>query len=117
MKLNTTYPLEAVLDAITKASDNHFKVADELRKSKNYMMPITQFTSQGMLTTSAFARVTFTHKEGDNKFCGYMETNLADGPRTPVSVTRHDRCVAANDDWTEFRVIENNKVVFTMKTK
>ena len=119
MKLNKTYPLVEVIDAVTKASDNHFKVADQMRADKKYSCPITQFEMKGMLTQSAFARVTFTHKVGANEFAGYMETSFgSDGPRTPVSVIKHDRMMAANDDWTEFRVLNsNNKVEFTLKVR
>ena len=123
MKLNQTYRLEEVFAALDQASDNIYRVIEDMKASQEYSRAITQFSTSGMLTQSHYARVTFTHQEtdrnGNDVVVGYMETSLfPDGPRTEVKVTMHYDMIAANDDWTEFKILDgNNKVKYILTAK
>ena len=115
MKLNQTYNLDDVFTAISKASDNHVKVINEMITNKETTRAITQFDTKGMLTTSQFARVTFTRKTND-VIEGYMGTSFgADGPKTPVSVIKRNRTIKANANWHEFQILNaDNEVEYVI---
>ena len=108
MKLNTTYPLTQLLDAVSKASDNLYKAIEEMKQTNTHSRSFTTFDPEGMLTTSSFARVTLTHQTSPDRWEGYMETTaLRDGPRIPCAVVRHHRIVLTNEDYTQVTLCED----------
>lgn len=105
MKLNKTYSLRTMLDALTSASDNTKKLAEQLKAEGRHSQSFTVYESEGMLSTSPFARVTLTHKVSDTRWEGYMETIMKEnGPKTPVAVNRSKYTLIANEDFTQFTV-------------
>lgn len=107
MKLNQTYPLTHLLDALNAASDRLIDVVASMKKDGDLSRDFTRFEPEGMLTTSPYARVTLTTKVSDYRWEGYMETSAwADGPRTPVAVVRNDM-VAVSDDknYSNIRIV------------
>lgn len=105
MKLNKTYSLRTMLDALTAASDNTKELAEQLKSEGRYSQVFTVYEPEGMLSTSPFARVTLTHKVSDTRWEGYMETVMKeDGPKTLVAVNRSKYTLIANEDFTQFTV-------------
>lgn len=106
MKLNTTYPLAEMLDALTAASDNTRKIAEQLKAEGRHMQVFTVFEAENMLSVSPHARVTLTRRESENRWTGYMETGVyANGPKTPVAVNRREYALVANDNFTNFEIV------------
>lgn len=60
MQLNQTYPLTEMLDALTAASDNTRKIAEQLKTEGRHMQVFTVFEAENMLSASPHARVTLT---------------------------------------------------------
>lgn len=105
MKLNKTYSLRTMLDALTAASDNTKKLAEQLKSEGRHSQVFTIYEPEGMLSTSPFARVTLTCKVSDTRWEGYMETIMKeDGPKTPVAVNRSEYTLVANEDFTQFTI-------------
>lgn len=104
MKLNTTYPLKDMLKALTVASDRPLDLFKDLRKKSDLHTAFGYiYETEGMLTSSPFARVTLTRKVSDSRWEGYLETSLyADGPKTPCTVNRTELEVIANDNFTGY---------------
>ena len=106
MRLNQTYPLTEMLDALTSASDNAREIAEQLKAADRHMQVFTVFEAENMLSVSPHARVTLTRRESENRWTGYMETGAyADGPKTPVAVNRREYTLVANDDFTKFEIV------------
>ena len=106
MRLNQTYPLAEMLDALTAASDNTRKIAEQLKAEGRHMQVFTVFEAENMLSMSPHARVTLTRRESENRWTGYMETGAyADCPKTPVAVNRCEYTLVANDDFTKFEIV------------
>ena len=102
MKLNQTYPLMDLLDALTAASDNTRELAKRLKAEGRH---ITVYEAENMLSVSPHARVTLTRKESDDRWAGYMETSAyRDGERVPVAVNRKEYVLTANDDFSRFEI-------------
>lgn len=94
MKLNQTYPLMDLLDALTAASDNTRELAKQLKAEGRHMMVFTVYEAENMLSVSPHARVTLTRKESEDRWAGYMETSAyRDGERVPVAVNRKEYAV------------------------
>ena len=105
MKLNKTYSLRTMLDALTSTSDNTKKLAEQLKAEGRHSQIFTVYEPEGMLSTSPFARVTLTHRVSDTRWEGYMETVAKEnGPKTPVAVNRSKYTLIANEDFTQFTV-------------
>lgn len=105
MKLNKTYSLRTVLDALTAASDNTKKLAEQLKSEGRHSQVFTVYEPEGMLSASPFARVTLTRKVSDTRWEGYMETIMKeDGPKTRVAVNRSEYTLVANEDFTQFTI-------------
>ena len=66
MKLNQTYPLMDLLDALTAASDNTRELAKQLKAEGRHMTAFTVYEAENMLSVSPHARVTLTRKESDD---------------------------------------------------
>ncbi len=106
MKLNKTYPLEEMLNALTRASDNTAELAKQLQAEGRYMRVYTVYEAENMLSVSPHARVTLTRQETENRWVGYMETSAyRDGVKTPVAVNRKEYVLTANDNWTKFEIL------------
>lgn len=105
MKLNQTYPLKDLLNALTAASDNTRELAEQLKAEGRHLAAFTVYEAENMLSTSQFARVTLTHRDGNNRWTGYMETTAhRDGARVSVAVNRREYVMAANDDFSQFEI-------------
>lgn len=105
MKLNKTYSLRTMLDALTAASDDTKKLVEQLKVEGRHSQVFTVYEPEGMLSTSPFARVTLTHKVGDTRWEGYMETVMKEyGPKTPVAVNRREYTLIVNKDFTQFTI-------------
>jgi len=105
MKLNKTYNLRTMLDALIAASDDIKKLAEQLKSQGRHSQVFMVYEPEGMLSTSPFARVTLTHKVSDARWEGYMETLMQEnGPRTLVAVNRSEYTLIANDDFTQFTI-------------
>lgn len=105
MKLNKTYSLRTLLDALTSASDDIKKLAEQLKAEGRHSQVFTVYEPEGMLSTSPFARVTLTHKVSDTRWEGYMETIMKEnGSKTPVAVNRSKYNLVANEDFTQFTI-------------
>lgn len=101
MKLNTTYPLTQLLDALTKASGNLYKAVEGMKQTKAHSGSFITYDSEGMLSTSPYARVTLTRQTSPDRWEGYMEETVhQDGPKTPCAVVRHYNTVVANEDYS-----------------
>ena len=111
MKLNTTYPLNQLLDAVSKASENIFTLVEEMKKEHTTSRAFISFSTEGMLTTSPYARVTLTRQTSPDRWEGYMEETVhQDGPKTPCAVVRHYNTVVANEDYSNITLcIDFNK--------
>lgn len=106
MKLNRTYPLTEMLDALTAASDNPREIAKQLYAEGRHMQNYTVYEAESMLSVSPHARVTLTRRESENRWTGYMETSAyADGPKIPVAVSRREYTLVASDDWSKFEIV------------
>lgn len=106
MRLNQTYPLVEMLDALTTASDNTREIAEQLKAEGRHTQVFTVFEAENMLSTSLHARVTLTCRESENRWTGYMETGVyVDGPKIPIAVNRREYTLVANDDFTKFEII------------
>ncbi len=68
MKLNRTYPLVDMLNALTAASDNTQELAEQMKAEGRHMRTFVVFEAENMLSTSEHARVTLTRKEGENRW-------------------------------------------------
>jgi len=55
MRLNTTYLLSEVLDALTKASDNIYDKVEEMKRAGIDRINFTTYDGEGLLSTSPFA--------------------------------------------------------------
>lgn len=105
MKLNQTYQLRDMLDALTAASDNTRELAKRLKSEGRHMTVFTVYEAENMLSVSPCARVTLTHKESDGRWAGYMETSAyRDGERIPVAVNRKEYALVANEDFSRFEI-------------
>ena len=105
MKLNKTYSLRTMLDALIAASDDTKKLVEQLKSEGRHSQVFTVYEPEGMLSTSPFSRVTLTHKVSDTRWEGYMETIMKeDGPKTPVAVNRSEYTLVANEDFTQFTI-------------
>lgn len=106
MRLNQTYPLVEMLDALATASDSTREIAEQLKAEGRHAQVFTVFETENMLSTSLHARVTLTRQESENRWTGYMETGVyVDEPKTPVAVNRREYTLVANDDFTKFEII------------
>lgn len=106
MKLNRTYSLVDMLNALTAASDNTQELAEQMKAEGRHMRTFIVFEAENMLSTSEHARVTLTRKEGEDRWVGYMETTAyRDGERTSVAVNRREYVLVANDDFSKFTVM------------
>lgn len=106
MRLNLTYPLAEMLNALATASDNTREIAEQLKAEGRHMQVFTVFEAENMLSMSPHARVTLTRQESKNRWTGYMETSAyADGPKTPVAVNRSEYTLMVNDDFSKFEII------------
>lgn len=107
MRLNQTYLLTEMLDALTAASSSTRKIAEQLKAEGRHMQVFTVFEAENMLSTSPYARVTLTRRENENRWTGYMETSAyANGEKTPVAVNRRAYTLTANEDFTKFEIME-----------
>lgn len=105
MKLNQTYPLMDLLDALTAASDNTRELAKQLKAEGRHMTVFTVYEAENMLSVSPHARVTLTRKESEDRWAGYMETSAyRDGERVPVAVNRKEYVLTANDDFSRVEI-------------
>lgn len=105
MKLNQTYPLMDLLDALNAASDNTRELAKQLKAEGRHMTAFTAYEAENMLSVSPHARVTLTRKESEDRWAGYMETSAyRDGERVPVAVNRKEYVLTANDDFSRFEI-------------
>ena len=105
MKLNQTYPLMDLLDALNAASDNTRELAKQLKAEGRHMTAFTVYEAENMLSVSLHARVTLTRKESEDRWAGYMETSAyRDGERVPVAVNRKEYVLTANDDFSRFEI-------------
>ena len=105
MKLNQTYPLMDLLDALTAASDNTRELAKQLKAEGRHMTVFTVYEAENMLSVSPHARVTLTRKESDDRWAGYMETSAyRDGERVPVAVNRKEYVLTATGSFRRFEV-------------
>lgn len=106
MKLNTSYPLVELLNALAAASDTPREIAAQLKTEGLHKCVFTVFEAENMLSVSPHARVTLTCRESENRWTGYMETSAyADGEKTPVAVNRREYTLVASEDFTAFQVI------------
>lgn len=105
MKLNKTYSLRTMLDALTSASDDIKELAKQLKAEGRHSKVFTVYEPEGMLSASPFARVTITHKVNDARWEGYMETIMKEnGPKTPIAVNCSKYTLVANEDFTQFTI-------------
>ena len=105
MKLNQTYPLVDLLDALTAASDNTRELAKQLKAEGRHMTVFTVYEAENMLSVSPHARVTLTRKESEDRWAGYMGMSAyRDGERVPVAVNRKEYVLTANDDFSRFEI-------------
>ena len=74
MKLNQTYPLMDLLDALTAASDNTRELAKQLKAEGRHMTVFTVYEAENMLSVSPHARVTLTRKESEDRWSGFGST-------------------------------------------
>lgn len=94
-----------MLDALTAASDDTKKLAEQLKAEGRHTQVFTVYEPEGMLSTSPFARVTLIRKVSDTRWEGYMESTMQEnGPRTPVAVNRSEYTLVANEDFTQFTI-------------
>lgn len=108
MKLNTTYPLSQLLNAVSKASENIFTLVEEMKETKTTSRSYITFSTEGMLTTSPYARVTLNRQTSPDRWEGFMETTInKDGPRTPCAVVRNHNVLVTNEDYTQVTICEN----------
>ena len=108
MKLNTTYPLNQLLDAVSKASENIFTLVEDMKKENTTSRAFVSFSTEGMLTTSPYARVTLTRQTSPDRWEGFMETTIhKNGPRTPCAVVRHHNVLVTNKDYTQVTLCED----------
>ena len=75
MKLNQTYPLMDLLDALNAASDNTRELAKQLKAEGRHMTAFTVY-----------------------------EAAYRDGERVPVAVNRKEYVLTANDDFSRFEI-------------
>lgn len=68
MKLNQTYPLMDLLDALTAASNNTRELAKQLKAEGRHMTVFTVYEAENMLSVSPHARVTLTRKESEDRW-------------------------------------------------
>lgn len=108
MKLNTTYPLNQFLDGVSKASENIFTLVEEMKKEHTTSRAFVSFSTEGMLTTSPYARVTLTRQTSPDRWEGFMETT-AQGVRGPSLwvVVRHHNVLVTNKDYTQVTLCED----------
>ena len=105
MKFNTTYPLDDVLGALVKASDNLYEAVEEMKREGKYSIDFTRYAIEGALTNSPFARVTFTGRNTAGDIVGYMEhTPWKDSVKTNVKVRKLHEVLIANDDYSNITV-------------
>ena len=105
MRLNETYRLVDMLNALIAASDNTKELAKQMRVESQYVKRFTVYNPEGMLSTSPYARVTLTRKVSDTRWEGYMETSMyKDGPKNPVAVNCEKYTLVANSDFTQFTI-------------
>lgn len=106
MKMNKTYPLKEMLEALSNASDNVQSCAERLKQSGLHECDFVHYETEGILTTSLYARVTLTNMEGETRWTGYMETGANnDMWKIPVAVVKVTDTLKANDDYTKFEII------------
>ena len=108
MKLNTTYPLKQLIEAVYNASENTYTVLESMKRENITSCAFISFSTEGMLSSSPYARVTLTHQTSPDRWEGYMETTAnIDGPRTPCAVVRNHNMLVANQDYTQVTICEN----------
>ena len=107
MKLNTTYPLDDVLNALNKVSDKLNDAVEEMKREGKYSTDITRYVIEGTLTSSPYARVTFTGKDTHGDIVGYMETTpWRDSVKVNVKVRKLHEVLIANDDYSNITIKE-----------
>lgn len=108
MKLNTTYPLKQLLEAVSNASESIFTLVEEMKKNHTTSRAYITFSTEGMLTTSPYARVTLTRQVSPDRWEGFIETAInKDGPRMPCAVVRNHNVLVTNEDYTQVTICEN----------
>lgn len=106
MKMNKTYSLMEMLEALSSISDTVQSCAERLKESGMHECDYVHYEPEGMLTTSPYARVTLTTRESATRWTGYMETSPRAGMwRIPVAVVKRTEVLKANDDYTMFEII------------
>lgn len=107
MKLHTTYPLADVLDSLSKASDNLSALVEEMKREGKYSIDLNRYVIENALTTSPYARVTFTGKNAAGDIVGYMETTpWSDSVKVNVKVRAVHEVLIANDDYSNITIKE-----------
>ena len=90
MTLHTTYPLADVLDSLSKASDNLYALVEEMKREGKYSIDCNRYVIDNALTTSPYARVTFTGKNAAGDIVGYKvffhESFAAEKKRADLTV-------------------------------
>lgn len=105
MKLNKTYPLRDMLNALSAASANAQDTAIAMKADGVLVRSFVVFEAENMLSTSPYARVTLTRKVSADRWEGYMETcAFNDGAKTPVAVNRREYVLRANSDYSNFEL-------------
>ena len=106
MKMNVTYPLVDVLDALSKASWKFSDKVAEMKREGMYSIDCRRLEIENALTDSIFARVTFTRRDTEGNIVGYMETTpWRDSIKTNVKVVEHWDVLVANDDYSHIDII------------
>ena len=109
MKMNVTYPIAEVLDALNKANDHLAEKVAEMKRDGMYSIDMHRYVIENALTDSPFARITFTGRDTAGNVVGYMETSpWRDGIKTTVKVVEHWDVLVANDDYSNITVRPRN---------
>lgn len=107
MTLHTTYPLEDVLDSLSKASDNLYALVEEMKREGKYSIDFNRYVIENALTDSPYARVTFTGRNSAGDIVGYMETTpWRDSVKVNVKVRAIHQVLIANEDYSNIRICE-----------
>lgn len=109
MKMNVTYSLVEVLETLNKASDHLAEKVAEMKRDGMFSIDFHRFEIEGALTSSPYARVTFTGRDTSGNITGYMETSAySDSVKTNVKVVEHWDVIVANDDYSKITVHTGN---------
>lgn len=102
MKINVTYSLIEVLDALNKASDKLNDKVEEMKSAGMYSIDFHRYVIENALTESPYARITFTGRDTEGHIVGYMETTpWRDSVKKNVKVVEHWDVIIANDDYSK----------------